>query len=173
MVPLVTPEIVVGSALYLVMVNLYQFVPLGRPAMLLGHVTFSVSYVLVIIRSRLLSIGGEYEEAARDLGASPIQAIRTILVPLLMPAIFASAMITFATSLDDFVVSQFLFGDASNITVPIKLYSAVRAAPTPALNALATLLLVGSFLALILAYVGLRARKRGGGSVLEDLADYS
>ena len=149
--PLVTPEIVVGSALYLVMVNLYQFVPLGRPAMLLGHVTFSVSYVLVIVRSRLLSIGGEYEEAARDLGASPLQAIRTILVPLLMPAIFASAMIVFATSLDDFVVSQFLFGDASNITVPIKLYNAVRAAPTPALNALATLLLVGSFLALILA----------------------
>ncbi len=70
LVPLVTPEIVVGSALYLVMVNLYQFVPLGRPAMLLGHVTFSVSYVLVIVRSRLLSIGGEYEEAARDLGAS-------------------------------------------------------------------------------------------------------
>ena len=96
LVPLVTPEIVVGSALYLVLVNLYQFVPLGRPAMLLGHVTFSVSYVLVIVRSRLLSIGGEYEEAARDLGASPLQAIRTILVPLLMPAIFASAMIVFA-----------------------------------------------------------------------------
>ena len=161
LVPLVTPEIVVGSALYLVMINLYQFVPLGRPAMLLGHVTFSVSYVLVIVRSRLLSIGGEYEEAARDLGASSLQAIRTILIPLLMPSIFASAMIVFATSLDDFVVSQFLYGDASNITVPIKLYSAVRAAPTPALNALATLLLVGSFLALLLAYVGLRARKRG------------
>ena len=71
LVPLVTPEIVVGSALYLVMVNLYQFVLLGRPAMLLGHVTFSVSYVLVIVRSRLLSIGGDYEEAARDLGANP------------------------------------------------------------------------------------------------------
>ena len=85
LVPLVTPEIVVGSALYLVMVNLYQFVPLGRPAMLLGHVTFSVSYVLVIVRSRLLSIGGEYEEAARDLGANSLQAIRTILLPLLMP----------------------------------------------------------------------------------------
>jgi spermidine/putrescine transport system permease protein len=172
LVPLVTPEIVVGAALYLVMVNLYQFVPLGRPAMLLGHVTFSVSYVLVIVRSRLLSIGGDYEEAARDLGASSLQAIRTILIPLLMPSIFASAMIVFASSLDDFVVSQFLFGDASNITVPIKLYSAVRSAPTPALNALASLLLVGSVLALILAYVGLRARKRGPGSALEDLADY-
>jgi len=81
-------------------------------------------------------------------------------------------MIVFATSLDDFVVSQFLYGDAANITVPIKLYSAVRTAPTPALNALASLLLVGSFLALILAYVGLRARKRRPGSALEDLADY-
>ena len=143
LVPLVTPEIVVGSALYLVFVNLYKLVPLGLPAMLLGHVTFSVSYVLVIVRSRLLSIGGEYEEAARDLGASSLQAIRTVLLPLLMPAVFASAMIVFATSLDDFVVSQFLFGSAENETVPILLYNAVRNAPTPALNALATILLVG------------------------------
>jgi spermidine/putrescine transport system permease protein len=172
LVPLVTPELVVGSALYLVMVNLYQFVPLGRPAMLLGHVTFSVSYVLVVVRSRLLAIGGDFEEAAQDLGASPLQAIRTILVPLLMPSIFASAMLVFATSLDDFVVSQFLFGDASNVTVPIKLYNAVRSAPTPALNALATLLLVASFLALILAFVGLRARRRGARSALEEIADY-
>jgi spermidine/putrescine transport system permease protein len=172
LIPLVTPEIVIGSALYLVMVNLYQFVPLGRPAMLLGHVTFSVSYVLVIVRSRLLAIGRDYEEASMDLGASPMQAIRTVLIPLLLPSIFASAMIVFATSLDDFVVSQFLFGNASNVTVPIKLYNAVRSAPTPALNALATLLLAASFLALILAYVGLRARRRGSGSPLEDLADY-
>ncbi len=173
LVPLVTPELVVGSALYLVMINLYQFVPLGRPAMLLGHVTFTVSYVLVIVRSRLLSIGGEYEEAARDLGASPMQAIRTVLVPLLMPAIFASAMIVFATSLDDFVVSQFLFGNASNATVPILLYNAVRASPTPALNALATILLVGTFLALILTVLVLKARRRGTDeSALETLADW-
>jgi spermidine/putrescine transport system permease protein len=173
LVPLVTPEIVVGSALYIVMVKLYTFVPLGRPAMLLGHVTFTVSYVLVIVRSRLLSIGGDYEEAARDLGATPMQAIRTILLPLLMPAVFAAAMITFATSLDDFVVSQFLFGSASNETVPILLYNAVRASPTPALNALATILLVGSFLALILAYLALRVRKRGPEeSALETLADW-
>jgi spermidine/putrescine transport system permease protein len=172
LVPLVTPEIVVGSALYIVMTQLYTAVDLGRPAMLLGHVTFTVSYVLVIVRSRLLSIGGDYEEAARDLGATPLQAIRTILLPLLMPAVFAAAMITFATSLDDFVVSQFLFGDASNATVPILLYNAVRASPTPALNALATILLVGSFLALILADLAMRARRRGSDeSTLETLAD--
>jgi spermidine/putrescine transport system permease protein len=173
LVPLVTPEIVVGSALYLVFVNLYQFIPLGRPAMLLGHVTFSVSYVLVIVRSRLLSIGGEYEEAARDLGANSLQAIRTILLPLLMPAVFASAMIVFATSLDDFVVSQFLFGSAANETVPILLYNSVRAAPTPALNALATILLVGTFLALIVTVLVLKARRRGSDeSALETLADW-
>nr|CAA9363274.1 MAG: Spermidine Putrescine ABC transporter permease component potC (TC_3.A.1.11.1) [uncultured Nocardioidaceae bacterium] len=172
LVPLVTPEIVLGAALYLVMVNLYQFVPLGRPAMLLGHVTFSVSFVLVVVRSRLQSIGPDFEEAARDLGASPLQAIRTILLPMLMPAIFASAMLVFATSLDDFVVSQFLFGEASNATVPIRLYNAVRSAPTPALNALATLLLVASIMALILAYVGLRARRRGEKSALDDFVDF-
>jgi spermidine/putrescine transport system permease protein len=173
LIPLVTPEIVVGSALYLVFVNLYQFVPLGRPAMLLGHVTFSVSYVLVIVRSRLLSIGGEYEEAARDLGANSLQAIRTILLPLLTPAVFASAMIVFATSLDDFVVSQFLFGSAQNETVPILLYNSVRASPTPALNALATILLVGTFLALILTVLVLKARRRGDDeSALETLADW-
>jgi spermidine/putrescine transport system permease protein len=170
LVPLVTPELVLGSALYLVMVNLYQFVPLGRPAMLLGHVTFSLSYVLVVVRSRLHSIGPDYEEAARDLGASPVQAFRTILLPMLLPAIFASAMLVFATSLDDFVVSQFLFGNASNATVPVRLYNAVRSSPTPALNALATLLLAASFLALLLAFLGLRLR-RGGKSTLDELTD--
>jgi spermidine/putrescine transport system permease protein len=169
LVPLATPELVVGSALYLVMVNLYSFIPLGRPAMLLGHITFSLSYVLVIVRSRLLSIGAEYEVAARDLGATSLQAIRTVLIPLLMPSVFASAMIVFATSLDDFVVSSFLFGDASNITVPIKLYSAVRASPTPALNALATILLIGTLLAVVLAVLFLRARRRGGGSAFDEL----
>jgi spermidine/putrescine transport system permease protein len=130
-----------------------------------------LAYVLVVVRSRLQSIGPDYEEAARDLGASPLQAFRTILLPMLLPAIFASAMLVFATSLDDFVVSQFLFGDASNATVPVRLYNAVRNSPTPALNALASLLLATSFLALLLAYLGLRHRRGGGKSALDDLAD--
>jgi spermidine/putrescine transport system permease protein len=163
LVPLVTPEIVLGTALFLVFTNLFTAIRLGLPAMLLGHVTFSISFILVIVRSRLLSIGNEFEVAARDLGATSTQALRTILLPLLMPAIFASAAITFASSLDDFVVSSFLFGDAQNITVPIKLYSAVRASPTPALNALATVLLVGSSLALLVAYLVLRGRRKDGG----------
>ncbi|MFL6286769.1 MAG: ABC transporter permease [Actinomycetes bacterium] len=169
--PLVTPELVLGSALYLVIITLYSQIGLGFKALLLGHVTFSISFILVIVRSRLVSIGSEYETAAQDLGATRMQAIRTILLPMLVPAIFASAMITFAASLDDFVVSNFLYGDAGHITVPILLYSAVKASPSPALNALATLLLVGTMAALLLAYLVLRFRsRRDGGSALDDLA---
>jgi spermidine/putrescine transport system permease protein len=169
--PLVTPELVLGSALYLIITTLYTQVGLGRPALILGHVTFSISFILVIVRARLVSIGSEYETAAQDLGATRMQAIRTILLPMLVPAIFASAMITFAASLDDFVVSYFLFGDAGAITVPILLYSAVKAAPSPALNALATILLTATLAALLVAYLVLRLRRRGeDGSALDDLA---
>ena len=70
--------------------------------------TFSVSYVVVIVRSRLAAIGPEYEEAARDLGASPRQALQHVLLPLLMPAILASMLIVFALSIDDFVVTQYM-----------------------------------------------------------------
>ena len=170
LLPLATPEIVMGSALFLVFSNLYTLVPLGRTAQVLGHVTFSISYVVVIVRARLLSIGSEYESAARDLGATPTQAIRTVLVPLLAPSVFAAAMIVFASSMDDFVVSSFLSADASSVTVPIKLYSSVRTSPTPALNALATLLLLGTALAVVLAWLVLRrVRRSGGGNTLEEL----
>ena len=169
LLPLATPEIVMGSALFLVFTNLYTAVPLGRTAQLLGHVTFSISYVVVIVRARLLSIGSEYETAARDLGASPVRAIRTVLIPLLAPSVFAAAMIVFASSMDDFVVSSFLSTDASSVTVPIKLYSGVRTSPTPALNALATLLLMGSVMALLLAWLVLRRLRRGSGNTLDDL----
>jgi len=169
--PLVTPELVLGSALFLVITTLYSSIGLGRGALILGHVTFSISFILVIVRARLVSIGAEFETAAQDLGATRLQAIRSVLLPMLIPAIFASGMITFAASLDDFVVSNFLYGDASQITVPVLLYSAVKSAPLPNLNALATLLLLGTMLALVLTYVVLRVRRRGeGGSALDDLA---
>jgi spermidine/putrescine transport system permease protein len=171
LVPLSTPEIVMGAMLFLVFDNLYTSIPLGRPAMLLGHITFSVSYVVVIVRGRLLSIGRDLEEAAQDLGATPVQALRTVLFPLLGPAVFASLMIVFATSIDDFVISAFLSADASSETVPIKIYSNVRGSPTPALNALATAMLIGTAVAIALAIVSLRLFRRGErGSAVEDFA---
>ena len=176
LVPLVTPEIVMGASLLLVFSNLYTGVPLGRPAQLLGHVTFSMSYVVVVSRGRLLSIGKDYEEAARDLGASQIQALRMVLLPLLAPAIFASFVIVFAMSIDDFVISSFLSSGAGSETVPVRIYSAVRTSSTPALNALATFLVFSSLLALTLGatVMSLYRRRQGGGesgdSVLSEFA---
>ena len=140
--PLVTPEIVMGVALFLVFTQVYTGVPRGFTTQLLGHITFSISYVVVIVRGRLAAIGPQYEEAARDLGANRLQAMRLVLLPLLGPAIFASLMVVFAGSIDDFVISSFLSTGASSETVPMKIYAGGRATATPALNALATIMLV-------------------------------
>lgn len=160
LLPIVTPEIVFGVALFLVFSQLYTGVPDGLTRQLLGHVTFTVSFVVVIVRGRLSAIGIEYEEAARDLGATRLQAVRMVLLPLLAPAIFASVMVVFATSVDDFVISSFLSTGASTETVPIRIYSGARAGSTPALNALATVMLVLTLVAVALAALALRASNR-------------
>jgi spermidine/putrescine transport system permease protein len=173
--PLVTPEIVMGVALFLVFDNLYDFVPFGTIAQFLGHVTFSISFVVIIVRGRLFAIGRDYEEAAMDLGASPFEAMRRVLLPLLSPAILASFAIVFALSIDDFVISQFLVGGASSVTIPVRLYSGARLAPPPSLNALATVLMVVTVTAIALAGLAFRAwKKRSGGdeSGLETLASF-
>jgi len=160
--PLVTPEIVMAVSLLLVFVTLYH-IQLGTTAQTLGQVTFSISYVVLIVRGRLLSIGREYEEAANDLGASPFAAIRLVLMPLLAPAILASFIVVFALSIDDFVVTDYLSSDASTQTVPIRIYSSVRGTTTPALNALASLMMVTTLLAItaaLLLYRRLSARER-------------
>jgi spermidine/putrescine transport system permease protein len=172
--PLVTPEIVIGVALFVVFANLYDFVPFGTWAQFLGHVTFSISFVVVIVRGRLFAIGRDYEEAAMDLGASRWQAIRRVLLPLLAPAILASFAIVFALSIDDFVISQFLSADASTITIPVRLYSGARLSPPPSLNALATVMLVTTVAAVTVAGLIQRFFRRregkGGASALESLS---
>jgi spermidine/putrescine transport system permease protein len=170
--PLVTPEIVMGVSLFLVFGYLYDFVPFGTPAQALGHITFTISFIVIIVRGRLFAIGRDYEEAAMDLGASQWQAIRRVLLPMLSPAIFASLAIAFALSIDDFVISMFLTSDASSITVPVKLYSAIRNAPPPSLNALATIMLVVTLVAVTIATIVMkRGKKKTGesGSAMETL----
>lgn len=172
--PLVTPEIVMGTSLFLVFVNLLTFVKLGTPAQAVGHVTFSVSFVLVIVRGRLLSIGKDYEEAAMDLGASPSQALRMALLPLLAPAIVASVIVVFAISMDDFVISAFLSSGSGTDTVPVRIYSNARGTPTPALNALASLTLFITLLGIAVAWGvqhAVRRRRGGRGSAVQDLAE--
>ncbi|MGH2677533.1 MAG: ABC transporter permease [Actinomycetota bacterium] len=173
LLPLVTPEIVMGVALFLVFIYMFPFVRLGTGAQLIGHVTFTISFVVIVARGRLFSIGSEYEEAAMDLGASRWQALRLVLLPLLRPAIFVGIVVSLALSLDDFVISQFLVGGADTVTVPVHVYSASRAAPTPAVNAVASILLFSTlFLATVAGVILRRARRRevGRGSAVEDLA---
>ena len=154
--PLVTPEIVMGVSLLLIFTELFTFIGTGTTAQILGHVTFSISYVVIIVRGRLFSIGRQYEEAAADLGASPRVALMRVLLPLLTPAIVASAAVVFAISLDDFVISQWLSSGGDTDTVPIRIYNATRAAPLPSTNAIATIMMVFTLLSLVLAFVAWR-----------------
>jgi len=160
LVPIVTPEIVFGVALFLVFTQIFDIVPGGMWRQLIGHVTFTLSFVVIIIRSRLTAIGGQFEEAARDLGATRMQALRLVLLPQLGPAIFASLMVTFATSVDDFVISSFLSTGEGTETVPIKIYSGARTGATPAVNALATVMLVVTLLAVVLAAMAMKFARR-------------
>jgi spermidine/putrescine transport system permease protein len=164
LLPLVTPEIIMGVALFLVFDKMFTFVSLGTGAQILGHVTFTISFVVIVIRGRLLSIGNEYEEAAMDLGASPWQALRLVLLPLLRPAIFVAAMVAVAISLDDFVITQFLVGEASTETIPVRIYSAARAGPTPATNAIASVLLLSTLIVVTIAGLILRRAQRREGT---------
>jgi spermidine/putrescine transport system permease protein len=153
LLPLVTPEIVMGVALLLLFLQVFATIGLGTTAQAIGQVTFTLSYVVVIVRGRLVSIGPQYEEAAADLGAPPLSALFRVLLPLLAPAILASAAVVFALSIDDFVVTQYLASGANTTTVSMLLYATARAAPTPALNALATIALLITLATLGLVFV--------------------
>jgi spermidine/putrescine transport system permease protein len=174
--PLVTPEIVMGVALLLMFTHILTFIHTSTLAQALGHITFSISYVVVIVRGRLFSIGREYEEAAADLGASPSVALLRVLLPLLTPAIVASAAIAFALSIDDFVISYWLSCGANCDTVPIDIYAATRAAPLPSTNAIATVLMVVTLVAIGAAFMLYRMLTRGeraeGKTAVGDFASF-
>jgi spermidine/putrescine transport system permease protein len=150
-----------GVALLLLFLQIFNTIGLGTTAQAIGQITFSLSYVVVMVRGRLVSIGPEYEEAAADLGAPPTDVLYRVLLPLLAPAILASAAVVFALSIDDFVVTQYLSGDASTTTVSMLLYASARGAPTPALNALATISLAITLGTLALVFIVYR-RFAGG-----------
>jgi ABC-type spermidine/putrescine transport system permease subunit I len=158
--PLAIPEIVLAVGLFFAVSELYNAIPFGTPAQLLGHVVFMLPVVVLIIEARLLLIGPSYEETATDLGASPLRAMGRALVPMLMPALLGAALFTMVGSMDDFVISQFLSGGQSSTTVPMRLYVAARSLSTPATNALATLLLLTNAFIITVALLGLRWFRR-------------
>jgi len=153
----VIPEIIIGISMFLFFTYLLKFVHLGTIAQLLSLVTYQVSYPVIIVRARLLSIGKEYEEAATDLGATPTQAIRRVLLPLLYPAILVSFALVFADTIDDFITVRYLSAGASTEPLSVKIYNFSRGTLTPAINAAATFLL---FSTLAMALIGVFLYRR-------------
>jgi spermidine/putrescine transport system permease protein len=138
LIPLVTPEIVAGVSALLLFTQLG--LRLSLVTIMLAHITFSISYVTVVVRARLAALHPEVEQAAMDLGASRLQTVRLVVLPALWPAILASALLTFALSFDDFVLSFFTTGESPQ-PLPVRIWSAIRFGVTPTINAIGTLML--------------------------------
>jgi spermidine/putrescine transport system permease protein/putrescine transport system permease protein len=165
LIPLVTPEIVAGVSAFVLFAQLG--IALSPLTIILAHITFSISYVCVVVRGRLAALGTEIEEAALDLGATPLQAVRLVTLPALWPAILAAGMLVFVLSFDDFVLSFFTTGESPQ-PLPVRIYSALRFGISPTINAIGTLMLLVSvaFIALAVLLPRLLGRRESGVGVL-------
>jgi len=155
---LVVPEIVIAVASLIFFVQLHNHVTafpgLGKATILIGQVVFNASLAMLIIRARFVGMGDVLEEAAYDLGSGPLATFRQITLPRLLPGIVAAALLSFTFSFDDYVLPAFTNGTTN--TWPIVLYSAVRFGLTPAVNALATIMLGVTVAAVVATAVILR-----------------
>jgi spermidine/putrescine transport system permease protein len=160
LLPMVTPEVVTGISLLLFFALLFN----ANGSMLqiaVAHIAFSISYVAIIVRARAVSLDPRMEEAARDLGASPRQAFLHVTLPLLAPAVAAGALIAFALSFDDLIITSFNAGVGSS-TLPLYIYSRIRFGVTPEINAISTIVVVGTGIIILIAMrsSSRRARRR-------------
>jgi spermidine/putrescine transport system permease protein len=137
--PVAMPDILIGVSLLLTF--MLMNISLGMMSIILAHVTFCIGFVAMAVQSRMAGMDDSLLEAARDLGASPWQSFRLITLPLLMPGIVAGMMMAFTLSIDDFVVTFFTAGVGSS-TLPLEIYSMVKIAVTPEVNAISTLLML-------------------------------
>jgi spermidine/putrescine transport system permease protein len=146
--PIAAPEILIGVSLLLFFVVLN--VTLGMVSIILAHIAFCIFVVALIVRFRLSTMDDNLVEAARDLGATPIQAFTQVTLPLILPGIFAGALLAFALSINDFVIT-FFAGGASATTLPVKLYTMMKTGVTPELNAISTILMLLTFFLFVVA----------------------
>ncbi len=150
LLPMVTPEIIMGISLLIFFFQLFGAVgSVGQIS--IAHITFCISYVAVTVRARASGMDPQLEEAARDLGASAFEAFRHVTLPLIAPAVVAGAMIAFALSFDDLVVTSFNAGVGST-TLPIFIYSAIKFGVTPQLNAISTIIVAVVSIALFIGW---------------------
>jgi len=162
--PLVMPEVITGLSLLLLFVAMEQAVgwPAGRGILtiFIAHVTFSTAFVTVILSSRLREVDRSIEEAAMDLGATPLKVFFVITLPIIAPALLAAWLLGFTLSLDDLVIASFVSGPGST-TLPMKVFSSVRLGVSPKINALATIIIfLVSFGVFITGWLSLRWEKK-------------
>ena len=158
LLPMVTPEIVMGISLLLFFAQVFG--AQGSLAQIsLAHITFCISYVAVVVRARAANLDPQLEEAGRDLGASAWGAFRFVTLPLLVPGILAGAMLAFALSFDDLIVTTFNSGVGSS-TLPLYIYSKIRFGVTPEINAISTIIVAVTAILILVAWRvgGLRHR---------------
>ncbi|TML67955.1 MAG: ABC transporter permease [Actinobacteria bacterium] len=164
---LVVPVIVIAVASLIFFSQAHEhvsaFPALGWKTILLAHVVFNASLVMLIVRARFVGMGSTLEEASFDLGAGPISTFRQVTLPRLFPAVLAGALLAFTFSFDDYVLSNFTAG-ATTQTWPMVIFAAVRFGVTPAINALATMMLGVTFVLIIATGIVLRRGAKSAGS---------
>jgi spermidine/putrescine transport system permease protein len=138
--PVAMPEILLGVSLLLFFIQVLHLT-LGLLSVLIAHVTFCIGFVAIVVRARLAGMDESLFEAARDLGATPWQTFRLVTLPLIMPAVVAGALMSFTLSIDDFVITFFTAGVGVS-TLPLQIYSMIKIAVTPEVNAVSTLLML-------------------------------
>ena len=146
--PIIIPDIVMALSTLLFFVVLG--VALSKYTILIAHVAFNISFVAIVVRARLADMNNTLEEAAADLGANEWQSFRRVTLPLLMPGIISGALLAFTLSLDDFVITFFVAGPGST-TLPVRVYSMIRFGLTPEVNAVSTLMFLGSTLLVVVS----------------------
>jgi spermidine/putrescine transport system permease protein len=156
LIPLVTPEIVAGVSALLLFTQLGM--QLSLLTIMIAHITFSISYVTVVVRARLASLNPEVEQAAMDLGATRWATFRLVVLPALWPAVLAAGLLVFALSFDDFVLSFFTTGESPQ-PLPVRIWSAIRFGVTPTINAIGSMMLAISLITITLALILQRDRR--------------
>jgi ABC-type spermidine/putrescine transport system permease subunit II len=161
---LVTPEIVFGISALIFFVQVGSWIGLSQPlgiwTVLVSHVVFNASVVALVVRARFVGMRQNLEEASFDLGAGPIATFRQVTLPQLAPAVLAGGLLAFTFSFDDFLTSFFVAG-AGTTTLPLYIFASLRFGVTPAINAVAAMILALTLTAVVVAYTILR--RTGGG----------
>lgn len=157
--PLVMPEVITGLSLLLLFVSAQ--VERGFWTVTIAHATFSLGFACIVVQSRLAGFDRSLEEAARDLGATPVVTFWTVTLPLIWPALAAAWMLAFTLSLDDLVIASFTTGPGAT-TLPMRLYSAVRLGVSPEINAACTIMIGAVALVVIAASLLLKRDQLAG-----------